>query len=123
MSLKLALGTADVELTMGPLHGIRIIEFAGIGPAPFCGMLLADLGAEVILVERRADNPNAPGLRAGIETRFGITNRGKKSIAVDLKKEGAAELLKTAHETGVSREARNSAKASSARRSSRPRPP
>ena len=37
---------------MGPLHGVRIIELAGIGPGPFCGMVLADLGAEVISVER-----------------------------------------------------------------------
>ena len=78
---------------MGPLHGIRIIEFAGIGPAPFCGMLLADMGAEVILVERKSSNPNAPGLRSGIPAKFSITNRGKKSLAVDLKQEGAAELL------------------------------
>ena len=93
MSLKLEMGSADVELTMGPLHGIRIIEFAGIGPAPFCGMLLADMGAEVILVERKSSNPNAPGFRSGIPAKFGISNRGKKSIAVDLKKEGAADLL------------------------------
>ena len=78
---------------MGPLHGIRIIEFAGIGPAPFCGMLLADMGAEVILVERESSNPNAPGLRSGIPAKFSITNRGKKSLAVDLKQERAAELL------------------------------
>ena len=40
---------------MGPLKGIKVIEMAGIGPGPFAGMLLADMGAEVISVERRAD--------------------------------------------------------------------
>ena len=47
---------------MGPLAGVKVIELAGLGPAPICGMLLADLGAEVILVERasaRAGEPNA----------------------------------------------------------------
>ncbi|MGE0517232.1 MAG: CoA transferase, partial [Hyphomicrobiaceae bacterium] len=38
---------------MGPLKGLRIIEMAGIGPAPFCGMMLADMGAEVIRIDRR----------------------------------------------------------------------
>ena len=42
---------------MGPLHGFRIIELAGIGPGPFCGMMLADMGAEVISVERVHTNP------------------------------------------------------------------
>ncbi|MEI6162172.1 MAG: CoA transferase, partial [Roseococcus sp.] len=41
---------------MGPLHGIRVLEIAGIGPGPFCAMLLADLGADVIRIER-ADGP------------------------------------------------------------------
>jgi alpha-methylacyl-CoA racemase len=66
---------------MGVLDGIRIIEFAGIGPGPFCGMLLADLGADVILVERdRAaqDDPLDLGNNA-------IVNRGKRSLALDLK--------------------------------------
>lgn len=43
---------------MGPLQGIKVIELAGIGPAPIVGMMLADLGAEVILIERATENPN-----------------------------------------------------------------
>jgi alpha-methylacyl-CoA racemase len=48
---------------MGPLHGIRIVEFAGIGPGPFAAMLLSDMGAEVIRIDRKAaplPNPKSP---------------------------------------------------------------
>lgn len=73
----------------GPLAGLRIIEIAGIGPAPFCGMLLADLGADVVVVDRREPNPENIALGAAA-----ITNRGKRSIAVDLKSpEGVATVL------------------------------
>jgi len=74
---------------MGPLQGIKIIEIAGLGPAPFAGMVLADMGAEVILVERKAD-PS--------KTRIPDCNRrGKKSIALNLKtSEGLETLLKLA---------------------------
>ena len=58
---------------MGPLSGIKIIELAGIGPGPFCGMLLSDMGAEVIRVDR-------PG---GAATKDVLT-RGRKSIAIDM---------------------------------------
>ena len=47
---------------MGPLNGIKILEFAGIGPGPFCGMLLADLGAEVIKISRPESKGNGSGL-------------------------------------------------------------
>ena len=60
---------------MGPLKGIRIIEMAGLGPAPFAGMILADMGAEVILVERTALDMKMPD----------ANRRGKKSIALNLK--------------------------------------
>jgi alpha-methylacyl-CoA racemase len=66
---------------MGVLSGIRIIEIAAIGPAPFCGMLLADMGAEVILVERGAAKVGDP-IDLGDKL---IVNRGKKSVALDLK--------------------------------------
>lgn len=66
---------------MGPLAGIRVVEMAGIGPAPFCGMLLADLGADVIRVDRLA----ASDLGFAIEPRFDLPNRGKRAVAVDLK--------------------------------------
>ena len=47
---------------MGPLAGIKVVEIAGIGPCPIAGMMLADLGAEVILVERATANKNAPAV-------------------------------------------------------------
>jgi len=75
---------------MGPLKGLRVIEFAGLGPGPFAAMLLADMGADVVRLERRqADN------LLGID--YDILNRGKRSVAVDLKTpegiETALELL------------------------------
>jgi crotonobetainyl-CoA:carnitine CoA-transferase CaiB-like acyl-CoA transferase len=74
---------------MGILSGIRIIEIAGIGPAPFCGMLLADMGADVILVERAAGKSGDP-LDLGDKN---ITNRGKRSLALDLKDPQAIATL------------------------------
>jgi crotonobetainyl-CoA:carnitine CoA-transferase CaiB-like acyl-CoA transferase/acyl-CoA synthetase (AMP-forming)/AMP-acid ligase II len=61
----------------GPLAGIRVVELAGLGPAPYAAMLLADLGATVIRVER-------PGTTVG-DPRIHIWNRGKQSIVLDLK--------------------------------------
>lgn len=61
------------------LNGIRIIEIEGIGPAPFCAMHLADLGADVIVVHRKGGNPT-PGMPAAP-----LIDRGKRSIALDLK--------------------------------------
>lgn len=69
---------------MGPLAGFRIIEMAGIGPAPFAAMLLADMGAEVIRVERASSENNSP---------FEVTLRGRKSIALNLKSEVGVKLL------------------------------
>ena len=66
---------------MGPLEGVRVVEFAGLGPGPFCGMLLADLGADVVRIDRR-------GARGGLLGAIGGTSlmdRGKRSIALDLK--------------------------------------
>lgn len=69
----------------GPLHGLRVIELAGIGPGPFAGMMLADMGADVIVIERAADVA-AGHPRAAM-------NRGKRSVALDLKSpEGRAAL-------------------------------
>jgi len=73
---------------MGPLQGIRIVELAGIGPGPFCGMLLADLGAEVVLVDRKGGS-----LPFGAKPKHDLTRRGKRSIALDLKQPGAAEVV------------------------------
>jgi alpha-methylacyl-CoA racemase len=69
---------------MGPLAGIKIIEIAGIGPGPFCAMMLADMGAEVLRVDRKGN----PGLG-----KLDLLNRSRRSIAVDLKKPEAIELV------------------------------
>ncbi|MEP9353962.1 CaiB/BaiF CoA-transferase family protein [Xanthobacter sp. KR7-65] len=74
---------------MGPLHGFRVVEFGGIGPGPFCAMMLADMGAEVLRLDRR-DGAEL-GLRR--ETRFATLNRGRRSVALDLKADGAAEAV------------------------------
>ena len=76
---------------MGPLKGYRIIEMAGIGPAPFCAMLLADMGAEVIRVDRREKaDLGVPGR----DPRFEVLLRGRKSVAVDVKSEAGCEVVK-----------------------------
>lgn len=68
---------------MGPLTGVRIVEFAGVGPAPFCAMLLSDLGAEVVRIERKG---NALGNAADLFARDkDILNRGRRRVVVDLK--------------------------------------
>ena len=67
---------------MGPLKGLRILEFAGIGPGPFCGMVLADLGAEVVRIDRTEGPPGA---------REDFVGRGRRSIALDLKAPAAIE--------------------------------
>ena len=66
---------------MGPLSGVRIVELAGIGPAPFCGMMLGDMGAEVLRIDRAA--PVDIGLN--VDPKFDVLNRGKQSVAIDLK--------------------------------------
>jgi alpha-methylacyl-CoA racemase len=71
----------------GPLSDLKVVEIAGIGPGPFCAMLLADLGADVI----RIDRPSGSGRI--VDTRFEVTNRGRRSVAVDLKNPGGAEVV------------------------------
>jgi acetyl-CoA hydrolase len=71
-----------------PLQGVRVIEIAGLGPAPFCGMLLADLGADVVLVDRVEAASELTDLGAAA-----IFNRGKRSIAIDLKKPRAIQAV------------------------------
>lgn len=70
------------------LNGLRIVEIEGLGPAPFAGMLLADLGADVIVVHRPGGNP-APGMPEGA-----ILDRGKRSIVMDLKEPAEVALRK-----------------------------
>ena len=62
---------------MGPLNGYTVIELAGIGPAPFCATLLADMGAKVIKVDRTQPS----GLGIAMETRHNVLSRGRRSIA------------------------------------------
>lgn len=72
----------------GPLNGVRVVELAGIGPGPFAAMLLADLGADVV----RVDRPGGAGL--GIDPAYDVTNRNKRSVLVDLKSpDGVAQVL------------------------------
>jgi alpha-methylacyl-CoA racemase len=66
----------------GPLAGVKVIEFGGIGPGPFCGMLLADMGAEVTLLERPGGTLATQLFGGGRET---VANRGKRSLGIDLK--------------------------------------
>jgi alpha-methylacyl-CoA racemase len=70
----------------GPLSGMRVIEFASIGPAPLAGMILADLGADVI----RVDRPDSEMTTE--KARKDVVNRGKRSIVLDLKTEGGRHL-------------------------------
>ena len=71
---------------MGPLEGVRVVELQGIGPGPFCGMMLADMGAEIIRVDRSA----SVGQEAN-KTDF--LARGRKSIGVDLKNPQGVETV------------------------------
>jgi alpha-methylacyl-CoA racemase len=71
---------------MGPLAGIRVLEFEAIGPGPFAGMLLADMGADVLLVDR----PEPSGLGVPRERWMEVMMRGKRSVTLDLKAKGAA---------------------------------
>ena len=68
---------------MGPLEGIRIIEFAGLGPGPFASMLLSDMGAELVRIDRPGGQvigfPNPD---------YDVLNRGRRSAAIDLKQPG-----------------------------------
>ena len=87
---------------MGPLAGTKVIEVGGIGPAPFCGMLFADMGADVVLIERKSDYALPLNLPAGDFSKYSIVHRGKKSLAMDLKKpEAAAALLRLVSDADV----------------------
>lgn len=72
----------------GPLTGIKVIELAGLGPAPFCSMLLADMGAEVIIVDRKG----AAGVTAQANPND-VLRRGRRSIALDLKQPAAVDVV------------------------------
>jgi len=77
----------------GPLQGLRIVELAAIGPAPFCGALLADLGADVVRVDR-VPPPGQDAQAAAARARYDFYNRNKRSVAFDLKQpEGVRQVL------------------------------
>lgn len=69
-------------MRQGPLTGLKIVEFAGIGPGPFCGMLLSDLGADVVRIDRKGQGRASPA---------DVTSRGRRSIGMDLKSPDAVE--------------------------------
>ena len=74
---------------MGALDGVRVIELAGIGPGPFCGMMLADMGADIVRIDRagavRGGDPANPPAN--------VNARGRRSIGVDLKSEEGRDLV------------------------------
>jgi alpha-methylacyl-CoA racemase len=78
---------------MGPLQGLRVVELEGLGPAPFCGMLLADMGAEVVSIARRSSQ--APRTAQ-------VSERGKRTIALNLKApEGVEAVLRLCERADV----------------------
>ncbi|HEY2207061.1 MAG TPA: CaiB/BaiF CoA-transferase family protein [Pseudonocardia sp.] len=82
-------------MRVGPLSGVRVLEIAGIGPAPFCAMMLSDLGAEVIRIDRIPAADAGTTAASGVGTLSdGILGRGRRSVALDLKSpEGVALVL------------------------------
>ncbi|WP_199566665.1 CaiB/BaiF CoA transferase family protein [Streptomyces triticagri] len=89
-------GTATSDAGHGPLSGIKVVELAGIGPGPFAAMLLADLGADVV----RVDRPGGAGL--AIDPDHDITNRNKRSVLIDLKSpEGPGLVLDLAERADI----------------------
>jgi hypothetical protein len=70
----------------GSLNEIRVLEFASIGPGPFCGMLRPDLGADMVRVDRKGDRR---------DPKYEVTSRGRRSIALDLKTPQAVEARLT----------------------------
>lgn len=71
---------------MGPLQGVKIIEVGGIGPGPFCGMMLSDMGADVIRIERK-------GQAALTEPKYDVMMRNRRSMAIDLRRPEGVETV------------------------------
>ncbi|MBL8349400.1 MAG: CoA transferase [Burkholderiaceae bacterium] len=74
---------------MGPLTGLRVVELASIGPGPLCAMLLADLGAEVI----RVDRTEPSGLGVPIDVKFEVSGRNRRSVALDIKQPAGRDAV------------------------------
>ncbi len=77
-------------MSHGPLSGLKILEFEAIGPGPFCGMMLADMGADVLLIDR----PQDPGLGLGRNRWNDVMLRGRRSVTLDLKSPGGVAAAK-----------------------------
>ncbi len=91
-----SMGTHDDsdERGSGPLAGLRVVEMAGLGPGPFTAMVLADLGAEVL----RIDRPGGPGLAVSgrfADPAYDVLARGRRNVCLDLKHPAAAEVVRT----------------------------
>ena len=83
---------------MGPLAGVKVLEFEAIGPVPFCGMMLADMGADVLLVDRAIES----GLGLDMERWYDVMLRGRRSVTLDLKSAtGVAAALELARRADV----------------------
>ena len=76
----------------GPLHGITVIELAGIGPGPFAGMMLADMGADVIRVDR-IPTPGGGSALEALMRNDSVVDRGRRSIALNMKDPRAVEAV------------------------------
>src|SRR5678816_3764820 len=74
---------------MGPLAGIKVLEFESIGPAPFAGMLLADMGADVLVIDR----PAGTDLGLKRERWYDTMMRGKRSVTLDMKNTTSKEIV------------------------------
>ena len=81
----------SITLRMGPLAGIRVLELEAIGPVPFCGMMLADMGADVLVIDRRAES----GLGLPRERWNDVMMRGRRSLTLDLKSRDGVEAALT----------------------------
>ncbi len=74
---------------MGPLSGVKMVEFGGIGPPPMCGMLLADMGADIL----RIDRTQPSGLGLPVSARYSVMDRSRRSVAIDLKTPEGVEAV------------------------------
>src|SRR5262249_40427803 len=81
----------EMKAMSGPLAGVRVLELAGIGPGPFCGMMLADMGADVL----RVDRLQSRDLGFPLSPKFDVMARGRRSIALDLKNPESIEIVLT----------------------------
>ncbi len=98
MTAEVGAGSQPGDPAAGPLSGVRVVELAGLGPAPFGAMVLADLGADVLRVERT----RMPGPRPGAVDRRLVLTRGRPAVGVDLKApRGAAVVLRMVEQADV----------------------